>query len=212
MSAVTYVYVDGFNLYHRALKDTPYKWLNLKTMCSQTLAAHNNVVRIKYFTARVSGARDQGSPARQNAYLDAIGTLPEVEIFFGRFMAKTITRPLVNRIRGLPRFVEVHTTEEKGSDVNLAVQLLNDAWHQRFEVAVVISNDSDLESPIQIVRTERQLPVGLLCPVAGRPSTQLNAAASFVRHIRPGHLQQSQFPPTITNASGQDIATKPASW
>jgi hypothetical protein len=25
----TYVYVDGFNLYYRALKKTKYKWLNL---------------------------------------------------------------------------------------------------------------------------------------------------------------------------------------
>ena len=42
------------------------------------------------------------------------------------------------------QFVEVIKTEEKGSDVNLAVHLLNDAWLDRYECAVVVSNDSDL--------------------------------------------------------------------
>lgn len=211
MSAITYVYVDGFNLYHRALKDTAFKWLDLKKLAEHILDPHNKIARIKYFTARVSGARDPTSPARQNAYLRAITAIPEVEIQYGHFLAKTITRPLVRPVRGLPKFVEVHTSEEKGSDVNLAVNLVNDAWHKRFDVAVVISNDSDLEEPIKLVKTERALPVGVICPHPGTQSPQLRKAATFVRHIRDQHLAASQFPPELKDHMGKPIY-KPPTW
>jgi len=208
--ARTTLYIDGFNLYYRALKDTPFKWLNLKRMAEQVLATHNQITCIKYFTARVSGQRDPTSPRDQEAYLSALATLPEVEIVYGRFLAKTIIRPLVAPIPGLPRFVEVHTSEEKGSDVNLAVHLLHDGWCAKYDVAVVVSNDSDLESPIRIVKEQLRKPVGLLCPHKGYPSPQLKAAATFVRHIRDHHLRASQFPATLTH-NGKQI-TKPSAW
>lgn len=208
--ARTTLYVDGFNLYYRALKDTPYKWLNLKRMAEQVLATHNRITSIKYFTARVSGHRNPSSPRDQEAYLSALQTLSEIEIVFGRFLAKKITRPLVTPIQGLPRFVEVHTSEEKGSDVNLAVHLLHDGWNNKYDVAAVCSNDSDLESPIRIVKEELKKPVGLLCPHDGYPSPQLKAAATFVRHIRDHHLARSQFPPQL-NHNGKTIK-KPADW
>jgi len=33
----TYVYVDGFNLYYSALKNTPYKWLDLRALFARIL-------------------------------------------------------------------------------------------------------------------------------------------------------------------------------
>jgi hypothetical protein len=60
--------------------------------------------------------------------------------------------------------VWVDKTEEKGSDVNLASHLLRDAYGRRFEVAVLVTNDSDLAEPVRIVAQEIGLPVGLLNP------------------------------------------------
>ena len=40
--------------------------------------------------------------------------------------------------------------EEKGSDVNLASRLLNDAWSDAFDVAAVLTTDSDLTAPIRL--------------------------------------------------------------
>ena len=53
-----------------------------------------------------------------------------------------------------PNTIEVYKTEEKGSDVNLASHLLVDAAHRDCEVAVVVSNDSDLKDPIELAQTE----------------------------------------------------------
>jgi uncharacterized LabA/DUF88 family protein len=51
-----------------------------------------------------------------------------------------------------PIQVEVWKNEEKGSDVNLALHLLNDAWQDAFDCAVVVSNDSDLAEALRMVK------------------------------------------------------------
>lgn len=51
------------------------------------------------------------------------------------------------------KWVDIIKTEEKGSDVNLAVHLLNDAWQNVYDCAVVLSNDSDLKEAITLIQT-----------------------------------------------------------
>jgi hypothetical protein len=94
------------------------------------------------------------------------------------------------------RYVRVIKTEEKGSDVNLATHLLHDAHMGRFDVAVVISNDSDLLEPIKIVRQELGKIVGILNPHPN-PSRALLPHIDFIKQIRAGVLKAAQFPNTL---------------
>ena len=91
--------------------------------------------------------------------------------------------------------------EEKGSDVNLASHLLLDAFQNNFDVAAVLSNDSDLVEPIRIVTQVLGKPVGLLSPVSN-PTPQLRSVASFLRHISVSDLGSSQFPVPLIRADG----------
>jgi hypothetical protein len=91
----TWVYIDGFNLYYGAVRRTPYRWLNLLELSRQVLPAVCQVDRVKYFTARVSGIVDPQAPARQQTYLNALETVPEIQVFFGTFLPKTVWRPIV---------------------------------------------------------------------------------------------------------------------
>ena len=50
-SLITNFYIDGFNLYYRALRGTPYKWLDLRRL-AETLFPGDDIRRICYFTAR----------------------------------------------------------------------------------------------------------------------------------------------------------------
>jgi uncharacterized LabA/DUF88 family protein len=163
MANRTFVYVDGFNLYYRALAQKPHKWLSMYALATRMLP-HNNIAQIKYYTARVSGNRDPNEPSRQAAYLRALRTTPGLSIFYGKFLPKIITRPLVDPPPYGSRYVRVHSTEEKGSDVNLASHLIADGFRHRYEVAVVVSKDTDLREPIRIVKEELGLPVGLNLP------------------------------------------------
>ena len=75
----TSVYIDGFNLYYGALKGTPFKWLDLRALC-QAYLPNNDIDHIKYFTARISARpNDPLQPARQQAYLRALSTIPVVD-------------------------------------------------------------------------------------------------------------------------------------
>jgi hypothetical protein len=118
------VYVDGFNLYYRALRRTPHKWLDPIALARALLETDDTIECLRYFTARVSArASDAEAPRRQEIYLKALRSLPAVRIHYGRFLPKTKMRPLVSDPQ---TYVEVHDTEEKGSDVNLASYLLHD--------------------------------------------------------------------------------------
>ena len=86
-----------------------------------------------------------------------------------------------------PRTVEILDTEEKGSDVNLASYLLLDGFENDYEMAVVISNDSDLQLPIRMTRTKLGKQLGVIDP-SNKTSFELRKAASWYRRLRRGPL------------------------
>ena len=205
----TIVYIDGFNFYYGLLKGTPYKWLDLHALFAKVLSSQNQIVAIKYFTARV-----QPSPAnpkvdtRQDAYLKALAAhCPTVEVRFGHFLRHQVRLENANPP---PNTVPVWKNEEKGSDVNLALHLLNDAWQNAYDCGVVVSNDSDLAEAMRLVKTQHRKPLGLITPGAPvrKTSAQLKQYADFVRPIRASALQGSQLPSPIPSTT----ITKPVDW
>lgn len=212
----TYVYVDGFNLYHGAVSRTPNKWLNLLALC-QRLMPNNDIQKIKYFSARVSGKVDPRSPLRQETYFRALRTIANLEIHLGQFATHSVWRPIAiprtsnpddHQIRSRSRTdARVMDTKEKGSDVNLAVHLLNDAWQNLYDVAAIISNDSDLVTSVQMVRRQRMKKVGFINP-HHKQAAELSAESDFSHQLRQSDLAASQFPPSIPGTA----ITKPVSW
>lgn len=91
----TWTYIDGFNLYY-SIRDFGCKWLNPKELTQTVMPPGTIIEKLKYYTARVSGAGDPDQPRRQHIYLSALRTIPEIEIVFGQFLAKAIWRPLLN--------------------------------------------------------------------------------------------------------------------
>lgn len=219
----TIVYIDGFNLYYRLLQKRPHlKWLNVALLAQHVLGPQNEIVKVRYYTARVSGRVDATAPQRQQLYLDALGTLPLVSIHYGLFLEKPkwagLVRPALDpadkdaRLPFLkwPDVAYVWKTEEKGSDVALASHLLLDAFQGNYEVAAVMSNDSDLIEPIRITTEVLRKPVGLLSPVK-KPTPPLLAAATFLRHVKPVHLSACQFPNSVALATGATV-NRPVAW
>lgn len=122
----TNVYVAAFNLYYRCIQGTAFKWLDLGKLC-RLLLPHYSIHRIRYFTAIVDARPgDPQQQQRQQTYLRALGTIPNLTIHLGSFLTNVRRLPLANPPPRGPRTVEVLRTEEKGSDVNLATYLLID--------------------------------------------------------------------------------------
>lgn len=205
----TIVYVDGFNLYYGALKGTPHKWLDLEALCRRLLPK-DDVSGIRYFTALVAARpHDPGQPARQQAYLRAIESLPTVSVHLGHYLTHRVRMPLARPTPGGPTVVEVVKTEEKGSDVNLATHLLLDGFRQRCDTAVVVTNDSDLTEPIRVAAHELGLSVGVVNPhPASRRSRALRA--TFFKQLRSSTLAACQLPELVQTHTG--TVRKPAAW
>lgn len=207
----TSIYIDGFNFYYAAVKDTPHKWLDLRKVFATVLQAHHRIEAINYYTAQVSGQRDPQQPLRQQTYWRALqASTPELRIFKGRFLTHPVTWPLAQPLPA-QRFATVLKTEEKGSDVNLAVHMLNDAWLDAYDCAVIVSNDSDLAEAMRLVRHQhptKKLGLVFARHRGGKPSYELSQHAHFVLRLSERVLAACQLPNPIP---GTNIH-KPASW
>lgn len=217
----TIVYIDGFNLYYRALQGTKHKWLDIAALSAAVLPENCKIEAICYYTARVSGRLDIDAPKRQHAYLRAIATLPNVKIHYGNFLITKKWAGLVQppefrpdidlSAEKKPEVAYIWKTEEKGSDVNLGVHLVRDACLKKFDLAAVLTNDTDLVEPIRIVTQELSLPVTLLIPNRkGEAAKSLVDVATSVRHIKP-YVSPCQMPEKI-EVEGKSTIYKPKSW
>lgn len=228
----TNVYVDGFNLYYGAAKHTPYKRVNLATLCTNVLP-HIKIHRLRYFTALVKPMpSDPQTRTRQDIYIRALRTIPNLTVHYGHYLQSTTSMRLAAPRPGGPRYADVLKMEEKGSDVNLATYMLVDAFRGDCDQLVVITNDSDLAEPVRIINKELDIPVGIFNPhtadtavrrarVTGkplqpaRPSVELKRMARFYREISSEgpecHMATSQFVNELIDANGQRIR-KPATW
>lgn len=206
----TIIYIDGFNLYYGALKGTQFKWLDLQTLFYKLLGEHHFITEIKYFTARVSAREgDPDAPNRQDAYLNALQAhISNINIYYGHFLTNLVKAKVSNPPKGCPNIVTIIDTKEKGSDVNLALHILNDAWHDRYDCAVLVSNDSDIAEALKFVKNEHKKKIGLIIPGHRHPSRVLMKYKDFMKEIRHAVLADSQLPSPIPGTT----IYKPASW
>ncbi len=178
----TYIYIDGFNFYYGCAKNTIHKWADYKALMQKVLGPNNTIEKIKLFSAMVKPTpKDPTIQERQNIYFRALKAhIPELEIYFGHFMEHVVNMPLANP-DGRKKFADVVKREEKGSDVNLALHFLNDAWLDRYECGVIVSNDSDLAEALRLVRTQTNKKIGVVSPFP-----RIEAAQSFSENDQGG--------------------------
>ena len=138
-------YIDGFNLYH-SLKPNQ-KWLDLTKLVDHYLRASNTLSKIKYFTAICPW--DAQKAQRHNTLID-IYKSQGIDVILGKF--KKLTRRCTNRSAQCIGNHIFETYEEKQTDVNIAIHLINDAWEESFDKAIIISGDTDLLPAFDLLR------------------------------------------------------------
>jgi hypothetical protein len=181
-----------------------WRWLDLRAlMCSVVVARSGWTgpfdVRVVFCTARIKGADNAVGQRDQDTYLRALReTVSYDHIEFGTYVTRCATAPLAvvgkggkpvlatstwpvmvrdsngNPVTDAWFMASVAKREEKGSDVNVAVHLLQDVLLSRVDAVVMVSNDSDLKVAVDVARA--RVPVGLVNPTKGYPAGVLNAA------------------------------------
>lgn len=196
-------FIDGFNLYHaieRAhQKDIQFinaKWLNLEKLCSFFIDTNiETLAGIKYFTTL---SWKSPSLIKQHTYISALLAHSHcIELIYGKFKQKT---------RHCPNCSTPYMGhEEKLTDVNIAIYLLENALKNTFDEAIIISADSDLIPAILAIK--RNFPgkkVSVLPPFSNAANDLKNHADKKYK-MTARHLLQSQLP---DNAA----FVRPAEW
>ena len=196
-------YIDGFNLYYglRASRWQRFYWLNLRQATLHLLKPDQSLVEIKYFTALVTTPQDKSR--RQATFLEALSTLPAFSIHYGHYLADTVA---------CRQCGHTYTTHhEKMTDVNIATEMLSDAFTDRFDTALLCSADSDLVGPVR--KVHQLFPdkhVIVVFPPA-RHSNALKQVVSGYLHLDRATLAQSVFPDQVVKPDGF-VLHRPADW
>jgi len=203
------IYVDGFNLYYGAVKDTKgKKWLNLERFFCR-LRPHDDIRAIKYFTTLVEGP----ALTHQETYLLALSTLPAVEVIYGKFKPKMVRCGVKACSWSGDRWFRV--LEEKRTDVNIAVTMLVDVIEDKCDRLVVVSGDSDLVPAISTIKTIAPgKHVTVYVPARNLmrgAAVEIRAAADKHRTLPNDLIAKSQFPATIPDGKGGYIQ-RPPDW
>ena len=199
-------YIDGFNLYF-GLKDKNWKkyyWLDLPALAHSLLKPDQQLLATHYFTARIRlKGNNHEDMQRQTTYLEALATKNSLFLHYGHYLQKKRTC----RNCG----AQWTDYEEKMTDVNIATQILADAFDDRFDTALLISADSDLTTPVQQVRQRFPAKRIVVTLPPSRQSVELTRAANGFFHIGEDKLRQSQLPPQVQRADGF-MLQRPAHW
>ncbi|MCZ0933526.1 MAG: NYN domain-containing protein, partial [Oligoflexia bacterium] len=99
--------------------------------------------------------------------------------------------------------------EEKESDVNIAVHIVSDAFKDEFDSGVLVSNDTDLKTPLRYVKENLKKSVGIISP-RRNIHIELRNASHFQKRISNKVLEQCQFPETMKDARGEFFC--PPKW
>ena len=209
----TIVYVDGFNLYYGLLRHSPHKWLDLVKFVEALLTDKYTVVRIKYFTARVAKNDDDPDMAiKQQQYLEALKSQEKVEVIEGVYKRFRVKLPFAKepcRSCDKVQYATVIKTEEKMSDVNLASEMIVDAFEDKADAFVLISGDADQSAPLSIVRHKRNKVTVVFNPHEGN-CHELRRFSTFCKNIPRDLPAKCRLPDEVK--VGDRIVHCPEAW
>lgn len=198
--------IDGLNLYHAIsyLNRPELNWLDLKTLSQVYLKNRSEKLSQVYYFSAFAEHVSEPKQRCQKSYLQAL-ELRGVTPILGHFKMKRRKCPSCD-----------HTWqghEEKQTDVNIALFLLDLAYRNAFDRALVVSNDSDLAPAIQMVR-ERfpEKRITSVSPPLYYHSGELISASSDKTKIRIEHLERSLLPPVVSDASFLISVSRPQEY
>jgi 6-hydroxy-3-succinoylpyridine 3-monooxygenase len=233
----TRVYVDGYNLYYGCLKGTPHKWLDPLSLFERILLTvtatidHLGVLTsdldplaVKFFTAPIleKAAKAEDSLRCQEKYHKALnkhlqGRMAIIKGYYSLTEARAKVIDAQDPKKWPRDCIEtpIWKLEEKQSDVNLSLHAVVDALSDGIEHVVIVTNDTDIEPALKMIRAHTKTAVGLIVPTTDhqrQPNTSLARHAHWVRsHITAAELHASQLPLVIPDGKKAAIS-KPESW
>ncbi|ANH83089.1 hypothetical protein A8C56_20770 [Niabella ginsenosidivorans] len=195
-------YIDGFNLYFGMKQNgNGTLWLNPQQLVLSLLKSHQELISIKYFTSRIRNNPDKED--RQKTYLEALETLSNFKITYGHYQSHIETCRRCGH--------SYPYSNEKMTDVNIAVAMMEDAHNSLYDTAILITGDSDLVPPINSIHNIYPNKRVFVAFPPNRSNLSVKNVAKGSLVIGRKKLAEAQFPPVVIKASGFRLI-KPSTW
>ena len=196
-------YIDGFNLYN-GLKDSGFnrfKWLDIQLLVENLLKTNQTLINVKYFTTLVTN--DSYKRERQKSYVGALSTKNLVKIYYGKFQREEKTCSVCGSIH--------YDNCEKMTDVNLSTHIMIDYFEDNFDMAMIISGDTDLIPPIRYVNQNGKNKRAFVAFPPNRINDEVRNEARGSMPIGRKKLSDSQFKDIIIHPDGTKYE-RPQEW
>ena len=212
----TIVYVDGSNLYYGLLRGTAYKWLDVYAFAKKLLLPEYEISTIKYFASRVIDKTDGHHRAeRQDKYLEAL-SCRGINVIEGYYRVRVERLEAADHsckvcnLTTHPGYVRGKRMSEKLTDVNMATELLKDAYENAADAFVLVSGDADFAPALRVVRYSTRHSVIVFNPQTGI-SNELRRYATFYRNIPSGFADGCMLSESFCTDDGRIIHC-PKAW
>lgn len=198
----SFVLVDGYNLYHgidKLCHDSPnsdyLKWVSLEKIINQFMRPETHeITEIIYFTAYAFWKPE--ALIRHRLYIRAL-EYENVQIVFGQFKKK--------RKRCLKCGKWYLDREEKETDVNIAIRIIQLAYEKSYDDLLLITGDTDI---VPAIKNAKQIynegRIRVIAPPE-RDNYELIQCADKFSQIKRIHLEEALLPEVITPLKGKDI-------
>ncbi|HCL06239.1 MAG TPA: NYN domain-containing protein [Chitinophagaceae bacterium] len=196
-------YIDGYNLYF-GLKDSGFKrflWLNIQSLIESLLTGNQELVKVKYFTTLVTN--DVAKRLRQKQFISALQSLDKVEIFYGKFQKEKNHCGVCGN--------DYPNDCEKMTDVGIATQVVKDYYTDAFDMAMIVSGDTDLLPPIRLINESADNKRVFVAFPPDRSNDEVRKFAKGSMVIGRKNLLRSQFDDKVTNVNGE-VFNRPVEW
>ena len=146
------VYIDGYNLYHGLKKmrmsDPDWQkfyWLDMVKLFDHFILPGQTLQKVFYFSAP---DHDPDRRLRQEILFRANKLMNPVrfEVIYGKYYKKNLMCKLCTG--------RYKTHEEKRTDVNICAYMMSDCALNNIDAVILVSADSDLITPIELIRRD----------------------------------------------------------
>ncbi len=145
-------YIDGFNFYYGIKRSASVSkkwgnayWIDVVKLCEGFLGTDEILQKVIYFTA---SPLSTGKNARQSAFLNANKAINKnkFEVVRGKYLEKNYECPYCGG--------HISRPEEKKTDVNISVRMIQDCIHKSTDSIILITADTDLLPPLELIRKD----------------------------------------------------------
>ena len=143
------IFIDGSNVFFDWGKANPGKSMDVEKYIELIKNKYPNIdfIRTYYFTSETTNNK---------SFLQQVNKMPYCEVITGRLQEKTYKidekQGIVCSKCGELITAECTTYTDKGTDVNIAVEMLKHAYEKSYELAVLISRDADFVGVVKIIK------------------------------------------------------------